>query len=274
MNASGAPRAPAERPSAGRPVLPTLLTLGNAMCGFAAIAVAGRGPDAPGALLLAACLIYFAMVFDVFDGLAARLMNQSGTFGAQLDSLCDVISFGVAPALLMVQFALRYDHPPYLLWPVAGLYVVCAVLRLARFNVAAVGSERSKNFYGLPSPAAAGTVASFPLLVSKPRPRATDAPATTWDQTSAWLDGTVAAWLPLVAAVVACLMVSRIPYTHISRHLTAGRRSRWYPVRLAVAVTMIYLLPQAAAAMLFGWYAFVTPFRARHGAAEPAAARE
>lgn len=261
MNASGVQ---AERASRNSPIVPTLLTLGNAVCGFAAIALVCNSANAPTALLVAACLIYLAMVFDALDGTAARLMKQSGPFGAQLDSLCDVISFGVAPALLMVQFALRYDHSPFLLWPAAALYVVCTVLRLARFNVKATEDEhRPKSFCGLPSPAAAGTVASFPLLVSKPRPRETDAPTSFWDQIGAWLDGTVAAWLPLITVIVAFLMVSRLRYAHIARHLTAGRRSRWYPVRLTVAIVTIFLLPQVTAALLFGWYTFVTPFRGR-----------
>jgi CDP-diacylglycerol--serine O-phosphatidyltransferase len=243
-----------------------LLTIGNAMCGFAAIAAVCRcsETDPSAALLAAACLIYVAMVFDTFDGLAARLMKQTSPFGAQLDSLCDVISFGVAPAILMVQFSLRYNHSPQLLWPVAALYVVCTVLRLARFNVGAGGDDHPKKFCGLPSPAAAGTVASFPLLVSKPRETA--ALTTPWERIGAWLDGTVAGWLPLVTVIVACLMVSRIRYAHINRHLAAGRRSRWYPVRLTVAIATILLLPQAAAALLFGWYTFVTPFRGRQRA--------
>ena len=90
-------------------VLPTLLTLGNAACGFGAIILATKigTPAATGnELWIAAVLIYAAMVFDMFDGAAARKLNQTSEFGAHLDSLCDAVSFGVAPAVLMLQLVL------------------------------------------------------------------------------------------------------------------------------------------------------------------------
>src|SRR5262245_53379628 len=129
-------------------VLPTLLTLGNAACGFGAITLAaqaavalghvstviGSVPDpeskaiATSALFASSCLIYLAMLFDAFDGSAARWANQTSDFGAELDSLSDAISFGVAPAFLMLQFS--RDYHPRLLWLIAVLYLVCTVLRL------------------------------------------------------------------------------------------------------------------------------------------------
>ena len=157
-------------------VLPTLLTLGNAACGFGAItftakAAAALGPTsavtetvldpvskaaATSALFAASCLIYLAMVFDAFDGSAARWTNQTSDFGAELDSLCDAISFGAAPAFLMLQFS--RDYHPRLLWLIAALYVVCTVLRLARFNVETDEDDSHAFFSGLPSPAAAGKI--------------------------------------------------------------------------------------------------------------------
>lgn len=261
---------PAERPARDEraprvyPIVPTLLTLGNAVCGFAAIACVYRHSesDPPVALLAVTCLIYAAMIFDAFDGLAARLMNQSSQFGAQLDSLSDAISFGVAPALLMVQFSTRCGHSPYLLWPIATAYVICTLLRLARFNAELGGEDRPRHFFGLPSPAAAGTVAAFPLLASGSRPWETGAPTASGSPVGPWLD-VVAGMMPMFTLVVACLMVSRVRYAHIGRHLAAGRRSGWYPVRLAVTVMTVSLLPQTSAALLFGWYTFVTPFRRR-----------
>lgn len=248
------------------PVLPTLLTLGNALCGFAAIACLGvcADPDMPVAMLAAASLIYLAMVFDVFDGLAARAMNQSSQFGAQLDSLSDAISFGIAPAMLTAQFATRGGHSPYLVWPIAAVYVACAILRLARFNAESVRAGRAGHFCGLPSPAAAGTVAAFPLLASGSHLWGGISPTAPMGVIGSWLD-TAAQAMPLATLVVAFLMVSRVHYAHIGRHLAAGRRSKWYPVRMAVALVTASVLPQAVAALLFGWYAFVTPFRNRAG---------
>ena len=202
---------PAERPEAvpkeASPILPTLLTLGNAMCGFAAVVclTGGAASDLTSAMIVAACLIYLAMIFDTFDGLAARMMNQSGPFGAHLDSLSDAISFGVAPALLMAQFSARYGHSPYLTWPIAGAYVACAIMRLARFNAQIGTASRSgHSFCGLPSPAAAGTVAAFPLLASATPAWGNVSLAAFTGRLGVWLD-TVAQGMPLVAAVVAAL---------------------------------------------------------------------
>src|SRR5437588_230846 len=130
-------------------VLPTMLTLGNAVCGFGAITFAAKvGLEAPmgwgksntDCLWIAAVLIFLAMLFDALDGRAARWAKQTSEFGAQLDSLCDAISFGVAPAIILVKFcAGAYPAMPMLaarlLWAIAVLFVVCAILRLARFNV-------------------------------------------------------------------------------------------------------------------------------------------
>ena len=162
-------------------VLPTLLTLGNAACGFGAITFAAKvGPEsaAGNEFFIAALLIFLAMLFDMLDGSAARWTQQTSDFGAELDSLCDVISFGIAPAFLMLQFT-RADHTfgsqltapfadlyhPRLLWVIGVLFVVCAVLRLARFNVETDEDDSHAFFSGLPSPAAAGTVASFPIAM-------------------------------------------------------------------------------------------------------------
>ena len=160
-------------------VLPTLLTLCNAACGFGAITIAAKvGPDHFDGfeLLTAAQLIFLAMLFDMLDGSAARLTNQTSEFGAQLDSLCDAISFGVAPAFILLQLAhpehhlmdtmvgqATFNYHPRILWAIAVLFMVCAILRLARFNVESDEEDSHEFFSGLPSPAAAGVVASFPI---------------------------------------------------------------------------------------------------------------
>ena len=151
-------------------VLPTLLTLGNALCGFAAITYAARlgiedvqAGDAH--LLYASMCIFAGMLFDALDGRAARWANQTSEFGAQLDSLCDVVTFGVAPAFLMRQFSLQSVVHPRIMWVIAGLYVACAILRLARFTIETDDEDSHESFSGLPSPAAAGAVASFPVAM-------------------------------------------------------------------------------------------------------------
>src|SRR5579872_4016313 len=119
-------------------VLPTLLTLGNAVCGFGAITFAakvglepyGLGRSDTECLWIAAILIFLAMVFDMLDGRAARWAKQTSEFGAELDSLCDAVSFGVAPAVILIKFSAE-AHPSMsmpaarLLWVIAVLFVVC-----------------------------------------------------------------------------------------------------------------------------------------------------
>ena len=261
------PRGPNRRPILPRgekvfPVLPTLLTLGNAVCGFGAITFAAGwwGPPAI-ALFAAAGLIFLAMLFDAVDGGTARRLNQTTPFGAQLDSLCDAISFGVAPAFLMIQFSVSHGYHPRLLWLVAALYVVCTVLRLARFNVESDQEEKG-GFSGLPSPAAAGTVASFPIMVfGLKQPEVTEH-SLVWESFAAWLDWTTVRLLPAITLAVACLMVSRVRYTHTFHYLVRGRRNGPYVIRLVFAVAVIFVLPQVSAPILFCWYAFGTPVKA------------
>ena len=160
------------------PVVPTALTLGNLVCGFLAmaklidalqLAPLDGGPLSPlfGERVLQACWLLIAgMIFDALDGRVARLMKASSAFGVQLDSLADVVSFGLAPALMA---KVVYEHTmrsldlawrPGWVTTLCALYLMGAALRLARFNVAADSDEKSHDvFMGLPSPAAALTIA-------------------------------------------------------------------------------------------------------------------
>ena len=119
-------------------------------------AVRGSGDDP--SLFYASLFIFAAMVFDSLDGAVARWTHQTTKFGGELDSLCDAISFGVAPALILLQVSDAY--PARLLWVIAALFMTCTLLRLARFNVEAASEANHDWFSGLPSPAAAATVAS------------------------------------------------------------------------------------------------------------------
>ena len=127
-------------------MVPSLLTLGNAACGFASITLAANmSPEkiAEGGLYMAGLLIFIAMAFDALDGPVARLAKQTSDFGAQLDSMCDAVSFGVAPAFLMLKFSPQEFAASRILWAIAVLYVLCALLRLARFNLATDSGEAS-----------------------------------------------------------------------------------------------------------------------------------
>lgn len=137
-------------------LLPNLVTTGGLFAGFYGIVATMNGDYE-----LAAWFILISAVFDALDGKVARLTGTSSRFGVEYDSLVDLVSFGVAPGLLMYSWALK----PFgkLGWLAAFLYVVCGALRLARFNVQ-VNTVESRRFVGLPIPAAAGMVASCVLL--------------------------------------------------------------------------------------------------------------
>lgn len=245
-------------------VLPTMLTLGNAACGFGAITFAAKwsGGDPALSLFISACLIYLAMVFDALDGSAARLTKQTSEFGAQLDSLCDAISFGAAPAFLMLQFSQSRDFHPRFLWLIAALYVVCAVLRLARFNVETDEDDAHDCFSGLPSPAAAGTVASFPLMVFWFRHLEESDLVRPSERLAKHLDQWTENILPIVTLAVACLMVSRFRYTHLFNQLVRGRRSRQHLIQVVFALAVMFLMPQISVPLFFCWFAFGAPLKA------------
>jgi CDP-diacylglycerol--serine O-phosphatidyltransferase len=133
-------------------ILPNLFTTGNMFCGFLSMIKSLEGD-----FLLAAYFIIGAAVFDALDGRVARFTQATSKFGMEYDSLSDLVSFGVAPAFLMYLWALKpFERIGYL---AAFLYMACAALRLARFNVQAASIEK-KYFQGLPSPMAAGIVAT------------------------------------------------------------------------------------------------------------------
>lgn len=142
---------PLKKPSRGIYVLPNLFTTAGLFAGFYAIMQARLGH------FEAACLaIYAAMVMDMIDGRLARLTNTTSDFGSEYDSLADMVSFGVAPAMLMYDFALSNLGRVGSL--VAFVYIACAALRLARFNVQKLDDKRF--FIGVPSPGAASMIAS------------------------------------------------------------------------------------------------------------------
>jgi CDP-diacylglycerol--serine O-phosphatidyltransferase len=260
-------------------VLPTLLTLGNAVCGFGAITFAakvglkqyGWGSSDTSCLWIAAVLIFLAMVFDMLDGRAARWAKQTSEFGAELDSLCDAVSFGVAPAVILIKFTAESEPPMMiarLLWAIAVLYVVCAILRLARFNVETGEEDSHEYFSGLPSPAAAGTVASFmialPELESLAQPTGPNAGKLERiiNSTAIAILPALHVVLPIVALGCACLMVSRIRYSHVFNQWFRGRRSYRHILQLVVGLAIAVMFKELAVPLLFCVFSFEPPLRA------------
>jgi len=242
-------------------IVPTLLTLGNAVCGFISIAIASQIPlkaDEPATSVyigLSAVFILLAMVFDVLDGYAARLAHCTSEFGAQLDSLCDAISFGAAPAFLLWRMSQDVGRPfiPQAVAVIAALYVICTVLRLARFNLEHA-AEGAKRFIGLPSPAAAGCVASLALLRC-------DLPLLWTVVDKGLMRGIVGISAPLAALVVAVLMVSAFPYPHYTRQMLRSRKQFPVLVRVVLTLSLIALTLEVSFFLLFWAYALNGPLR-------------
>jgi CDP-diacylglycerol--serine O-phosphatidyltransferase len=250
-------------------ILPTLLTLGNAVCGFAAIACASKitpahpiDPEGARYFFLSGWLILAAMLFDAVDGYVARLSRTASEFGGQLDSLCDAISFGAAPGFLLLRLGQDWELATMrsAIPVIAALYMVCAILRLARFNVEnSPDPSAHKRFKGLPSPAAAGCIASLAMLRGQTPEILTGAEPVlhTFVKFSA----------PFGALIVALLMVSRVPYPHMTKQLLRGRRHFSYLVRSVLVIFLLVMLQELGLqhpALILVFWSYALFFLGRH----------
>jgi CDP-diacylglycerol--serine O-phosphatidyltransferase len=217
--------------------LPSMATLGNAVCGFGAMYIAafdatnvGRDPWAmwfhEHRFLAAAYLIFLAMVFDALDGRLARFTRHTTDFGGQLDSLADVVSFGAAPAFIaLLLFKTEGPQVPFfvsrLIWAVGAVYFSCAAIRLARFNVSNEhGEQHHFSFLGLPSPGAAGAVVAMILMQQDLRQIGPELHV-------AWIGvlGHVCLYLlPAIVLGTGLLMISNIRYPHVVNKYLRGRK--------------------------------------------------
>lgn len=194
------------RRSRGLYLVPNLFTTGALFCGFYAIIAALHDRFEP-----AAVAVFVAMVLDGLDGFAARITHTESEFGAQYDSMADLVSFGLAPALIMYQWALGHmmTMGPLLSklgWLAAFFYTVMAALRLARFNVQ-ISSTDKRYFIGLPSPSAAALVTGF-----------------VWFGSDLGFSGDQLLWLALLITIAAgALMFSNILYFSLKRINLRGR---------------------------------------------------
>jgi CDP-diacylglycerol--serine O-phosphatidyltransferase len=208
-------------------LLPSLMTVANLFCGYACIVyAASRGDFDTAALLLG-----IAMILDTLDGFFARLTNSTSAFGVQLDSLADVVSFGVAPAILAFLWGLW--PLGRLGWAVGFLYVTAAAMRLARFNIQANTVTDKRYFAGMPSPAAAAVIASTVYLF----------PEGIQDRRIALLG------LPMVL-VPALLMVSTIRFRSVKAIDLGWRRSYLALFLAAVGLALVAIYPRIALVVL------------------------
>src|SRR5919206_3636338 len=203
-------------------VLPSLMTVSNLLCGYASIVYSTRGD-----FDTAAVLIGVAMVVDTLDGFFARLTHSQSAFGAELDSLADVVSFGLAPAILAFTWGLW--PLGRLGWAAGFIYVTAAAMRLARFNIQTNTLTDKRYFAGLPSPAAAAVITStvylYPWGLQDPRAAA-----------------------PALAMVLvpAFLMVSTIRFRSVKAINVGWYRSYFALFLAAVVLAMIASHPRLA----------------------------
>lgn len=177
--------------------LPSLFTLLNMLCGFACILVSIRGDYSLGAVLVGC-----AIVLDITDGAVARLVGSVTPFGLQFDSLADLVSFGMAPAVLAFTWAMSDVHP--LGWLACFVWLAAAAVRLARFNVTIDPRADKRFFIGLPSPGAAGVVIASVFTFSAP------------------LSADNRLWALLVVLVPAVLMVTSIRFRSFRSLVSPG----------------------------------------------------
>jgi CDP-diacylglycerol---serine O-phosphatidyltransferase len=235
------------QPRRGIYILPTLFTIGTIFCGFYAVINTMKGE-----FDLAAMALGFAVVCDGLDGRIARLTNSCSEFGVQMDSLADVITFGLAPAVLAYLWGAKSivaTVPPYakhvqqIGWIVCFAFVICGAMRLARFNIQTTkpqlpASGSKKFFVGMPIPAGAGLIAAIVHF--------TPEPITYWPVGALW---------NILMGFLAFLMISTIRYPSFKHIDMRSRKSYVSFYLLALLIALIYLYSQVVLLLLATVYA-------------------
>jgi len=225
-------------------LFPSLITLGNLAAGVMSIIFASQYH-----LSSAAWCIIAGIIMDMLDGRVARWANATSQFGVELDSLCDLVTFGVAPAILMYQVALQpLGRPAYM---IVVFFAMTAALRLARFNLRAQSGEVSSHFMGLPVPAAAGILASFVLsyelfgddtITTKTIPLVMKRMPFFYR------------FVPLVMIILAFLMISNVQYGNFKKMKLGRPKSVQNLAFLLVGLLLIFTYPQNMIFIVFSLY--------------------
>jgi CDP-diacylglycerol---serine O-phosphatidyltransferase len=221
-------------------LLPSFMTVANLLCGFYAVlnTLKGGVPD----LENAAKAIGFAIVFDSFDGFVARATGTSSEFGKQFDSLADMVSFGIAPAVLAFTWGARgiaesqfvdIRHVHQIGWWVGVAFVICCAWRLARFNIQGMAPGGARYFIGLPCPASAGLIAAIVFAIKQP--------IEDWRWSLAWL---------VLVAGAAALMASTVRYRSFKDLPFARRQPSLIIVFIALLVWLIVTYPEVVLMMM------------------------
>ena len=235
--------------------IPNILTICNSLCGFSAILFTltiYESDSKSMVLAISAWIILIAMVFDALDGVAARFFNAASMHGMQMDSLADMVTFGMAPATVVAIMAktLRDFQPGQYkyVWLMCGIYIACAALRLATYNVHAILEKKSDGkFTGLPSPGAAAAVCSIILYYNFAVNNKLNYAAY------------ILYFLPFYTAFLGIMMVAPIKYVHAGKWLQSVRRNKQ---RLLILITMIIgiiIRPQLVTVAIINLYIISGP---------------
>lgn len=260
-----------EQESRQPPVLSpqNLVTLGNLACGVGAILLATSAilTEDPQRFYHGALWLVLATFLDAVDGKLARLTGTASPLGAQLDSLADAVTFGVAPAVLasaMVQYlgpeyGLKIHPRLLIIAPI--IYSCCAVLRLARFNVDHESEDLRKDnakFIGLPTPGAAALPIAFVLLFFGIE---TMMLVTVPEETIGFIRTWILRLIPVSLIGLALLMVSRVPYPHFFAWMTRSRQPVKTLAKFVVLAGLLFLEPEFALMLMALLFVLVPPLR-------------
>jgi CDP-diacylglycerol--serine O-phosphatidyltransferase len=228
-------------------ILPSLFTCGNMSCGMLSIFAASNGQ-----FIRAAWCLIGALACDICDGRIARMTKTTSEFGLYLDSLSDLVSFGVAPAIMMYMLVLNRMGKTGV--AIAVLFVLCSALRLARFNVLAQKGSIYKNFMGLPAPASAGVIISFVLSYELLAPEGFALNFRTIPALMELMPRFFKA-MPVVMIALSFLMVSNVPYWSFKKMSLSRVRTIQLFALLIVLVLLMVVYPQNIFFIIFTVYA-------------------
>jgi CDP-diacylglycerol--serine O-phosphatidyltransferase len=228
-------------------IIPSMFTCGNMSFGILSM-FASINDD----FIKAAWFLVAALACDIVDGRVARMTKTTSNFGMQLDSLSDLVSFGIAPAVMMYMLVLNTMNSIGV--AIAVLYALCCALRLARFNVLAQTGEIHKHFVGLPTPASAGVIISFVLSYELLGPEGHSLNTKTIPALMELMP-VFFNIIPVVIVILSFLMVSNIPYFSFKKiKLTKVRTIELLAV-LIVLIILIVVYPQNIIFIVFTGYA-------------------
>lgn len=237
------------------PLLPNLMTAGNLCCGFLAVLSVFYGVmeasksgtydflEAKKYYETAILLIFGSCIFDLLDGRMARITGQDSPFGREFDSLADIVSFGMAPAMLVAK-AVLFPLPNNVGWGIALVYLLCGAMRLARFNCLAQLPKKpgdNGDFTGIPIPMAAGFIASLTMLI-----------INVYEN-----DKLIGPWKYILAAAMfglSFLMMSKVRYPSFKKVDFKTRGSLWTVMGAALALVLVVRFRYLGPVVLFGAY--------------------